>query len=690
MPVTFGWNGYVDWARELSGLQPDAKKVDAGRLRRAAANAGSRLDAVDKDIGTDMFWEPLFVQILDGEGRPVPASKSDAFFRELDYIGLKGGLVSNPIDLQFNSGIKSEDEPAETVIFRQFNKRDVFTGRGEGPWFKILAVGGIIGQDVLPRVDAVKRDANAVPTKVMIGIIDDAIGVLHSRFRSSTGMTRIKNMLWLVNGGGAGGFPVIGGVLTDSQINAEIGQSRLEHDYYKEISRSFYDTATRHSLLHAVTHGTHILDLAAGADLGTADPMEQVPILAVQTAPQSFDDTSGTRVSFDIVIGLQWMILNAAIAAGGDPIKLIVNVSLGWVAGPKNGRSFIEQRIERLIVLAEAYFGVTVHVLLPYGNAYSDNMVARSCLAPKVAQDLNLRLLPDDRAPTYLELRLTDQSAATDPEKLEVTITPPRGGLPVNVFSVPAGSNEDLIDSASRLVGRLYHVPERNLFGKVEPAYLLLALAPTVTTFSDAELTCPSGQWKVAVKNKDSANMDLTMQVQRSDNPFPRKVGARQARLEGEEARVWELQSRSFKGVDATAGRITRAGTNSALSTVDHPRAISVGGSLVRYDPSDATLRTVEPAHYYTAEGADWSGGAPDLSALSETTLGQSGLLAAGQFSAANGRLSGSSTAAPTVTRDLVLRALGETPLPDVTYGASDPRLGNRTILDNPAVRRRP
>jgi hypothetical protein len=98
----------------------------------------------------------------------------------------------------------------------------------------------------------------------------------------------------------------------------------------------------------------------------------------------------------------------------------------------------------------------------------------------------------------------------------------------------------------------------------------------------------------------------------------------------------------------------------------------------------------VEPAEYYGAEGADWSGHGPDLSAVSELGRLSPGVTAAGLTSASTARLSGSSTASATAARDFVERLRGAQPLPDMAHATPDARLGARTITDSPAIRRRP
>ena len=657
--MTFGANGYGDWALELAGSN----------------------DAASKAMGD--WWEPVFLRVLEGDGTPAKRDSATAFFKRAAEMGRAQGFHITEMEAQFHDALVDPNGAVELIAYRRLDQRSPIDGASGALRFEVLATGPVVHSDRLPEIARVEAGEGQAPD-VVFGIIDDGIGPLHGRVRDTVSSTRTAKMLWL--GAKPGAVPV----QTKTQFDAELSRPvlRSEHDAYAEAAHAIYPPTTRHSLARAATHGAHMLDLATGADAG--DALADVPVLAVQVAPASFDDPSGMLINFDILTGLRWLILQTALMSS-TPTHLVVNMSLGYTAGPKNGRSFVEQAVTHLMDVAEVALGVTVHLTVPYGNGYSDNVIARSTIDPAATQDLSLRVQPDDRTPSFAEFRLTDQSAEGDLAQLQITLTPPRGGLQNPVMQLASGQSADLRDDAGRLIGRLYHVPARALFaGQIEPAMLLLALAPTVGLRSDADLTCPNGAWQMALTNCGQAAMDLTAQVQRDDDPSDRNTGARQARFEGVETRVWDVVGRDFEGVDEAAGRITRRGTNSALSTIAHPRAQSVGGALVRQDPSEAAHIMVEPAEYYGAEGADWSGHGPDLSAVSEVERASPGVTAAGLTSAATARLSGSSTSSATAARDLVERLRGAQPLPDMAHAAPDARLGARTITDSPAIRRRP
>ncbi|MGB3312807.1 MAG: hypothetical protein WBB85_00160, partial [Albidovulum sp.] len=130
--------------------------------------------------------------------------------------------------------------------------------------------------------------------------------------------------------------------------------------------------------------------------------------------------------------------------------------------------------------------------------------------------------------------------------------------------------------------------------------------------------------------------------------------------------------------------------TNSAYSVVDH--SLSAGGARVRgTDYADTTRLNIEPADY-TAEGAVWSGKKPKYSAVTEEGSAMPGLLAAGTYSESTARFSGTSAAAATVSRELILEALGipeheRLPTFTVIDETQKRRLGDKVFLQTPANR---
>ena len=119
--------------------------------------------------------------------------------------------------------------------------------------------------------------------------------------------------------------------LNEADINANLAQlnNASEDEIYNARCTDLYDPLTRHSMRQSATHGTFMLDLAAGADPLASDDaaMRAVPLLMVQLPPEAFDDISGARMQTHILQGLRWMIHRTFATNLSD--ELVLNISLG-------------------------------------------------------------------------------------------------------------------------------------------------------------------------------------------------------------------------------------------------------------------------------------------------------------------------------------------------------------------------
>jgi hypothetical protein len=120
----------------------------------------------------------------------------------------------------------------------------------------------------------------------------------------------------------------------------------------------------------AQTHGTQVLDLAAGWPMADA-PVDR-PIMAVQLRQMATLETWGARLDLFILLGLQRLFYWADRWTEDGEVKrapLVVNISYGVLAGPKDGSGLIESEIARMVA-ARIAEGVPTAVVLPSGNGY--------------------------------------------------------------------------------------------------------------------------------------------------------------------------------------------------------------------------------------------------------------------------------------------------------------------------------
>lgn len=509
-----------------------------------------------------------------------------------------------------------------------------------------------------------------------IAIIDDGIGFLNARFRSNPLTSRFLGV-WLQStvlkrGDTMGRVLNAGAVAKLTAATATTAEAVLYRDIHDRLHA---DPRLVRTIFQAATHGTHVLDLAAGADpMDPVDPMRRLPLIGVQLPPEAVNDTSGMQMTVPLLQGLRWAITVAHEAGLG---RLIVNTSLGILAGSKNGNSFLERQMARLIAQA-ARIGLEVHIVLPYGNDHEGRQVARLSAATGGHGAITLRLQPQDATPSYVEIRDLAARAADDGAPMSIGLTLP-DGTDITAATIAPGGSRDIL-WRGRLVGRLYHQPREAR----RDAVILLSLAPT-QAIAPGDPTSPAGAW--TIRFDDAGARDIVLQVQRDDRAAGYRLSGRQAYFEAADAHGWTRRSRDWTGHNHPSCPIRHDGTNSAYATSTHPQIYSVGGALLTKG------RAPRPADY-AACGADWSGIEPRLSAVSETATAIRGLRASGTLSGTTARFSGSSAAAPTLTRALALNhPSGHVPIVSsgpvrVAAGDQD-RLGAEVLTANPAIRSR-
>lgn len=173
---------------------------------------------------------------------------------------------------------------------------------------------------------------------VVVGIVDFGGDFAHQNFRDSAGKTRLL-ALWDQSSPGSGdGSAVKYGVLhRAAQVNAALktGQPYQTLGYAVE----------------SASHGTHVMDIAAGNGNGTKVPgmAPQAELVFVELSasdvPWSGPQAAGS--SFGDSVQLLEAVSFIFREAGGKPC--VVNLSLGTNGGPHDGTSLVEEGIDRLV-----------------------------------------------------------------------------------------------------------------------------------------------------------------------------------------------------------------------------------------------------------------------------------------------------------------------------------------------------
>jgi len=368
------------------------------------------------------------------------------------------------------------------------------------------------------------------------------------------------------------------------------------------------------------SHGTHVLDVAAGLP----DPLASspdghelpTPIVAVQLPWLPEKDVSGASLGVHLLDAIRYILDCAGHASEPRaPRNIVVNLSDGAMAGSHNGGSIIENALDELLQRPG------LSLVIAAGNAYREKAHAEGRLAPLAEATLHWEVLPDDRTESFLEVWFS--RSATTRVRLETPSGEPCFEVPVGESRIwPAAGTPEVLAAGIHL--------RAVASGKGQMA--LLALRPTRPN-EVREGVVPHGVWKVVVRNMDRRSVAFNAWIERDDPPFGDREPRRQSRF-----------------VDDGTCLVSGENTLNSLATGRHP--IVVGGYRLS---GDAVAE-------YSAAGASGKRRIrPTVVAPSEESPALPGILAAGSTSGCCARMNGTSVAAPVVTR-AIARALHSAP----------------------------
>ncbi len=537
------------------------------------------------------------------------------------------------------------------------------------------------------------------PAVPLAAVIDDGIGFLNARFRRDRRHSRIK-AVWLQTqeriGPATDADVVCGRVLEGAEIDAHIATGGDEGDVYRMVNRALVPVTDGALTNRRVAHGTHVLDLAAGAEPWrpenwSPDPVSAVPILAVQLPPASIRDTTGRRMETYLVQGLRWILAQALRLANGTNVPpVVVNISLGSLAGPGDRHAFLADWFTHEVARhARLTGGGKLRLVIAYGNARLSRLVARDEMRRSHPLELIWRVQPDDHSPSHLELRVDTNLVAG----LTLELHPPSGSaVPPLVVDWP------MPGAGWRLAGPLAMVTATAEAGG--QSLVQLTLGPTAGSGPVA----PAGAWQVVVRTTVAEPVRVTARVQRDDTPPGYRTLGRQSWLDHPLGWDWDAEARGYVAprgaTDAPGCPVTREGTCVAYAGAN----LGVEGESVLFvgagRPGLEGPGAVRPA-VYSSEGVGHlarpgESFGPTLVALGDDGMALPGKRAAGVFSGSVTRMAGTSMAAPQVARALLGYFLAVPPDAQTVEGERmaltgstvwaqpDRRMGNGPLVSRP------
>jgi hypothetical protein len=495
----------------------------------------------------------------------------------------------------------------------------------------------------------------------VLALIDDSLALAHANFLHQ-GKARTA-FFWRQDAKGTGHTPQplgYGHELTAADINAAM-QANTSHGLVDEsavyIALGLSTLGKKmpgrahffHALDTAVSHGTHVMDLAAGprtllAQLGNLPPgfdappswaeanddASRAPLIAVQLDYDTVRDTSGGSMNVHVLDGLMYILSRCA----GDA-KVTANISFGTLAGPHDGTSLLEAAMDQLIGL----LGGRLQIVLAAGNSYQLRTHANTTLSKGERLTLDWRAIPDDSTQSFVELWIEEGC-----EGLEIRLTPP-GCAPLPALKF--GESRMWTNGGKQPLCALIY-PETVATGR-RGTCALLAVAPTFS-FERKTATTPSGVWKIELINTGTKPVTVDAYVERDDVVVGTRSGARQSHFED---KWYDTSGNPDAFVDhpGNPSAIRRSGNFNSIATGQ--RTVSVGGTRIT-GPRWAHYSPQKPDPDASRRQRPGVVKVPDAEAFSDENPATPGVSAAGTRSGATVRLRGTSDASPQEARRLL------------------------------------
>jgi hypothetical protein len=528
---------------------------------------------------------------------------------------------------------------------------------------------------------------------VIVAVIDDGLPFAHHNLRDRNRKSRME-FCWLQsaefekteeNGKERPNGVLFGREHTRDAINGLIGTYGQDEDELYRAAGALVGAGRRGHAAALVSHGAHVLDLAAGhrhgrlkagnAPLPGDGDLDRMRLIGVELPSPLMMDTVGFGKDAYILSAFHYVFDRAdriAAGYGQENAHLIINFSFGFTGGPHDGNDRLEQAIQEMIQARP-----NTRLVMPAGNHFSSRLhseISAKDLDAEGMATVYWRLQPNDRTSNYLEIWLPSKGDAlvslmatnphlrsSGPRPSEFTITGPRGSQIAFKEGEKTPEAEDQfiwqVMKGGQVIGQASLDNFRSIHWR-----LMVILAPTEP--NDPGLpAAPAGCWKVRFKAdmiKGSRDV-VTCRIQRDTDPTGALRGAKQSYFDHPDYDLFDATG-ALARKDDPACPVKRFGTLNGLAT--HRDVIVVGGVVGGTHSErlhEAGMQVPRPAEYSSAgplPGPPQAGGQVDCAAVSDDSPLLRGRRAAGLRSGSCGRLLGTSAAAPQVTRAIALAYL--------------------------------
>ena len=504
---------------------------------------------------------------------------------------------------------------------------------------------------------------NLPPQTVVMGIIDDGIAFAHERFRTKDYGSRVQSF-WRqdppdtsstvslgheIFKGGVGGI--------DDLLAKGIDEDAL----YRSAELINFANPGHKGAAWRVAHGTHVLDLAAGAKPG--DNVLDRPVIGVQLPFATTQDTSGGSDLTPMVLSaIDHILLRADTLGGGvNMLPVVINFSYGLIAGPHDGTSELERGIDQRIEQRPD----KLRILLPAGNSHLSRCHAEVTFAYRgETVELAWRVLPDDLTPSLLEIWMPHAGASTPPQpRLRLSVVAPGGATQTALLGETHNTAVSLLDDNGATICQASYVFR---FAPTERGRYLVELQPTARLQPTTAPIAPSGVWKVRLENLLLQPVEAVQAwIQRDDTAYGYPIRGRQSyfdqpcyvRFDAQGREIEEdTQAQAISPCHVTRASLinslaTGSGKNVAIGAGTIVAAPIVAGGYLRKELRIARYSAGEPINPPAGGTLPPNLHKPDATLVTDDSKVHSGVLAAGSRSGSRVAMNGTSVAAPTLAR---------------------------------------
>ncbi|WEF24475.1 hypothetical protein [Paracoccus sp. S3-43] len=485
----------------------------------------------------------------------------------------------------------------------------------------------------------------------IIGVIDDAIPFVHQRFTLPGNLSRTASV-WLQDArfradrGGdlPSGAEWRGAELSDLLARAATGDLPGEDAIYRLTGAVDLARPAIPSGAFETGHGAAVATLAAGFDPSDSRARNH-PLIAVCLPPRITADSSGVLAPLPILTGILFIITRArrlcrfierrgGLPHGSVRLPVVINISLGLTAGPRDGSTLIERFMDAVSARQAADLG-PVRFVLPSGNHRQDRLRAR--LRP--GQQIGWRLPPGDTTFNAIEIWGPPQDHAPRGD-VQITLTAP-GLAPATTALTLPWQYSVLSGPDGRPLARAYYTPHHLRDGRWRDGIVVIALPTCPERLG--EPFAPPGEWRIQIAEGTPEGIyDLSAQRDAVIRGFRR--GALQSWFHDPAYRNWDARgfpilTDAQNGGDPLA---IRTDTVNTYATGDWPLR---GGSACRRD---------ERATVPTALLNDTQPG--DCLAPVDQAVNNARMIVRGRDSGSFALSSGTSLAAPQLARWMALQ----------------------------------